>query len=154
MWSDLAPIEPHRLIADGRSRSGSRAGGHEHSNRHQHVVGDANAINRDFLLSLQGWKVTKFLPTGASGHVFHAVKNDRTKAALKVQIGDAKRLQNEIKTKKTFHREGLLPKILRHCSFNTRHTCNVYTHPEIFDERQRKQHPPNDYGMHDCTLQQ
>lgn len=66
---------------------------------------------------MRGWTVTKFIGAGASGHVFRALNRNGTKAAIKVQVGDTKRLQKEVRAQKAFERRGLAPKVLRYCSF-------------------------------------
>lgn len=66
---------------------------------------------------MRGWRITKFIGAGASGHVFRAVNKNGTKAAIKVQIGNKQRLNKEVRAQKAFERRGLAPKVLRYCSF-------------------------------------
>lgn len=79
----------------------------------------------------KGWKVTKFVAAGAYGHVFRAVKNDGTKAVMKVQVGSAKEIKHEVSTQKHFHRKGLAPKILGYCSFKPKSKLGVSAHKRL-----------------------
>ncbi|CAM9260247.1 unnamed protein product, partial [Sphacelaria rigidula] len=79
----------------------------------------------------KGWKVTKFLAAGAYGHVFRAVKNDGTKAVMKVQVGSAKEIRHEVKTQKRFCENGLAPKILGYCTHAKGHLVHIIVMKEI-----------------------
>lgn len=81
----------------------------------------------------KGWKVTKFLAAGAYGHVFRAVKNDGTKAVMKVQVGSAKEIRHEVKTQKRFCENGLAPKILGYCSFKPQKRLSRSAHNRLND---------------------
>lgn len=66
---------------------------------------------------MRGWTVTKYLSSGASGHVFSGRDWRGNNVAIKVQIGDARRIKREVKMHRKFLKLGLAPKIFRHCSF-------------------------------------
>lgn len=87
---------------------------------------------------MHGWKVTKFLSAGASGHVFRVVHADGREAAAKVQTGDAKRMQNEIKCQKAFAKKGLAPKIFGSCSFDPQRSLSPLAHRKLNKEVQEK----------------
>lgn len=87
---------------------------------------------------MRGWKVTRFLSAGSSGHVFRVEHTSGTKAALKVQIGDAKRLRNEIKCQKAFAKKGLAPKVIRSCSFKPKERLGPRAHAKLNKEVQNK----------------
>lgn len=80
---------------------------------------------------MRGWKVTKFLSAGSSGHVFRAVHVDGTNAAVKVQTGCAKRLKNEVRAQKAFHKQGLAPKVVRFCSFKPTNRLGMRAHEKL-----------------------
>ncbi len=79
----------------------------------------------------RGWKVTKFIAAGAYGHVFRAMKNDGTKAVMKVQVGSAIEIKHEVRTQKHFHRKGLAPKILGYCSFKPKKHLSKAAHKRL-----------------------
>lgn len=68
------------------------------------------------------------IAAGGSGDVFRCVKEDGTKAVVKVQIGSTEHIKHEIETQKHFHRKGLAPKILAHCSFKHTNRLSASEH--------------------------
>ena len=79
----------------------------------------------------KGWKVTKFIAAGSYGHVYRAVKNDGTKAVMKVQVGSAKEIKHEVSTQRHFHRKGLAPKIIGFCSFKPKTRLGPSAHKRL-----------------------
>lgn len=54
-----------------------------------------------------------------------------TNAALKLQTGDATRLRGELSARRTFHKQGLAPKIIRYCSFKLNTRLDMVAHKRL-----------------------
>ena len=80
---------------------------------------------------IKGWKVTKFMAAGASGHVFRVVKSNGKKAVMKVQVGSAQEIKHEVTTQRKFGRKGLAPKILEYCSFKPKDRLGKSAHERL-----------------------
>ena len=90
---------------------------------------------------MRGWTITKFIAAGASGHVFRAVHRNGSKAAVKIQIGDASRLRKEVRAQKAFEVKGLAPKVVRYCSFKPNPRLSWKEHMRLNDSLPGKSVP-------------
>ncbi|CAM9211488.1 unnamed protein product [Ectocarpus fasciculatus] len=129
VWCDLSQIEARRLIlkvALGRDIGPDDVATIKNPNRLCETLTKMLACS-----CIRGWTVTKFLSAGAYGHVFRAVHTNGTSAAIKVQTGDAKRLRDEVRSQKAFHKRGLAPKIIRYCSFKPKNRLGMVAHERL-----------------------
>lgn len=129
VWCNLSQIEARRLILKvglGRDLGPGDVATVKHPNRLCETLTKMLDCS-----CTRGWRVTKFLSAGSYGHVFRAVHTNGTNAALKVQTGDAKRLRNELKAQRAFHKQGLAPKIIRYCSFKPKNRLGMAAHERL-----------------------
>lgn len=131
VWCDLSSTEARRLILKvglGRDIGDQDMPTASKPNKLCQTLSDLLDCS-----CMRGWTVTKFISAGASGHVFRVVHKNGTKAAAKVQIGDTRRLQKELKAQRAFQRKGLAPKIIRYCSFKPKPRLSLREHDRLND---------------------
>lgn len=74
---------------------------------------------KEFLSSakcMRGWSLKRFLSNGTKGFVFVAGDSRGNTAAIKIQLGDSKEVNWEVKMQKKFQRLGIGAKIVKYCS--------------------------------------